>query len=207
MCQICAAMRGLSPPSIANAVPHIRPPSTLLVRHERAAPREGPRPPNPPPSLLTHVTPRGRPRRRGARTDAEPRGRHGAHTNASPPPPYAPRGTLGNPSSTSQSARCSSQMCCTVRSPVTTPSSVPAVIEIVSRSGVRQNRLDPHRRQNPRWPRVALFGPQNQLNSPSGSLTSTSSRDTDVYAPLVPCERRHSTQWHTTTSRMGPRTS
>ena len=81
---------------------------------------------------------------------------------------YVPRGNRGNPSSASQSARCSSQMCCTMRRPVT-PSSVPAVIESVGRSGVRQNRLDPQRAAEPALaPAWRSAGPGTSAARPRG---------------------------------------
>ena len=65
-----------------------------------------------------------RPARRSSARSCRPRPRAATALTALRPP----RATRGRPSTGSQSARCSSQMCSTMRSPVA-PSSVPAAIE------------------------------------------------------------------------------
>jgi hypothetical protein len=96
-------------------------------------------------------------------------------------------------------------MCSTVLSPVG-GSSVPAAMLIVSASGADQNRLDPHSPQKPRRARVLLSGLSIQ-RSRSSPVSRSAARGADVYSPGPPCQRRHSTQWQTLTSRSGPSTS
>lgn len=68
------------------------------------------------------------------------------------------------------------------------------------RPGATQNSDDPHREQNPRE------GPSGSANhrSDSSPEIATASRTAHVIATALPCQRRQSTQWHTTTGRSAP---